>query len=118
MHFYSVLVFGTLAAIGLSAPAPAADNELDARQASYIPGLPGNLAGGMPSLPGMPSFSSSQQNECSGGEPYCCNSDQSSGGNSCAKASGVCDTTVICCNNNFGVSETWSELLLFLFLAD
>lgn len=114
------MVFGALAAIchAAPAPAPAGDKELLAREPLSFPKLPGYPGGGMPSIPGMPSFTNNQQNQCSGGEPYCCNSDQG-GSTNCAKASGICSTTVICCNNNFGVSilfcQTWSGAgLLFV----
>ena len=44
-----------------------------------------------------------QINQCSTGTPYCCSPSQS-GGHTCEKADVNCGQTVICCNNNGGVS--------------
>src|SRR5580700_2966834 len=47
---------------------------------------------------------SGQQNICTTGDPYCCNS--AGGGHVCTKSQVQCSATTICCNNLNGVSNS------------
>jgi hypothetical protein len=97
MHFNTIHLcfFLTLLAGGMATPI-ASENSLVSRG-----GYPPYTPPGCPTLP--PSNPVTQINNCATGTPYCCSPSQS-GGHTCEKADVNCGQTVICCNNNGGVS--------------
>jgi hypothetical protein len=97
MHFNIIHVlcfFSALLAGGMASPI-AAESSLEPRGFPPPPPIPG--------CPGHGFNPVTQINQCSSGTPYCCSPSQS--GNTCVKADVSCDQTVICCNNNGGVSD-------------
>ena len=99
MHFNTIHVFcffSSLLAGGIASPI-ATENSLEVRGGHGVPPPP-------PGCPGQGYNPVTQINQCSSGTPYCCSPSQS-GGHTCEQADVSCDQTVICCNNNGGVSD-------------
>lgn len=99
MHFNTIHVlcffFSVLLAGGMASPI--AENSLEPRGHLPPPKIPG-----CPGVQGNPG-PVNQINQCSTGTPFCC-SPTNSGGHNCVKSDVSCKQTVLCCNNNNGVS--------------
>ncbi|KAH7012987.1 hypothetical protein EDB80DRAFT_890174 [Ilyonectria destructans] len=71
-----------------------------ARNHNYNPNHHGGKGGGKGGDKGKDCTTTTQENACSAGAPYCCTSD-GKGGQVCQNTT-ACQQTVICCNNNNG----------------